>query len=443
MHQKHAEWVKYDYKIATIVKRDRHKGIPPDLSVLILGENALEDFQMQTVSRTDNQSEMSIGRGKKTRQTYGFDEIALVPGSVTLDYELCDVSVSIGQHRLAIPLLASAMDGVVDVAVTGRLGKLGGLAVLNLQGVQTRYEDPAEALDMIAKCDKSEFVALMQKIYSEPVKDELIAKRVKEMKALGVLTAASVTPNMATRYGKIAVEAGLDIVVVQSTVTGIEHRSVSGNTQLDLKSFVEEIGAPVIVGNCVTYEAAYRLMETGVAGILVGVGPGAACTSRSVLGIGVPMATAIADCAAARRDYHERSGRYVTCIADGGMAVGGDICKAIACGADAVMIGSPFARATDAPGRGYHWGMATPSPVLPRGTRIKVGSTVSLEQIVMGPATVDDGTQNLIGALKTSMATLGASNLKEMQEVEVIIAPSILSEGKIYQHAQELGMGRK
>lgn len=398
---------------------------------------------MQTVARTESQAEISIGRGKQARRAYGFDEISLVPGSLTLDFELCDVSVTLGSHRLSIPLMASAMDGVVDVGVAGRLGKLGGLAVLNLQGVQTRYDNPSEALEQIASCDKNEFVALMQKLYSVPVKDELIAKRIKEMKAYGVVTAASVTPNMAEKYGKIAVEAGLDILVVQSTVTGIEHRSAAGNSQLDLKSFVERIGVPVIVGNCVTYEAAYKLMETGVAGILVGVGPGAACTSRSVLGVGVPMATSIADCAAARQDYHARSGRYVLCIADGGMAVGGDICKAIACGADAVMIGSPFARATDAPGRGYHWGMATPSPVLPRGTRIRVGSTVSLEQIVNGPAQVDDGTQNLIGALKTSMATLGASNIKEMQEVEVVIAPSILSEGKVYQHAQELGMGRK
>lgn len=398
---------------------------------------------MQTVARTENQAEISIGRGKQARRAYGFDEVSLVPGSLTLDYELCDVSVTLGIHRLAIPLMASAMDGVVDVGVVGRLGKLGGLAVLNLQGVQTRYENPAEALEQIALCDKNEFVGLMQKLYSVPVKEELIAKRVKEMKALGVITAASVTPNMAEKYGRIAVDAGLDIIVVQSTVTGIEHRTAAGNTQLDLKSFVEKIGVPVIVGNCVTYDAAIRLMETGVAGILVGVGPGAACTSRSVLGVGVPMATSIADCAAARQDYQARSGRYVLCIADGGMAVGGDICKAIACGADAVMIGSPFARATDAPGRGYHWGMATPSPVLPRGTRIRVGSTVSLEQIVNGPAQVDDGTQNLIGALKTSMATLGASTIKEMQDVEVVIAPSILSEGKVYQHAQELGMGRK
>jgi IMP dehydrogenase len=399
---------------------------------------------MRTLARVEsNSSEMFIGRGKRTRRAYGFGEIALVPGSLTLDYELCDVSVNIGRHRLAIPLLASAMDGVVDVKMAGVLGRMGGLAVLNLQGVHTRYEDPASVLSQIARCDKSEFVELMQKLYSEPVKEDLVVQRVGELKALGILAAASVTPNMATRYGQIAVAAGLDILVVQSTVTGIEHRSIAGGVPLDLKAFVQEIGVPVIVGNCVTYDAAYRLAETGVAGILVGVGPGAACTSRSVLGIGVPMATAIADCAGAVREYEEQSGHKVTVIADGGMVVGGDICKAIACGADAVMIGSPLARAKEAPGHGYHWGMATPSPILPRGTRVKVGHSGTLEQIVLGPAQVDDGTQNLIGALKTSMSTLGAANIKEMQEVEVVIAPSILTEGKVFQIAQELGMGRK
>lgn len=399
---------------------------------------------MQTVTKAEsNTGETYIGRGKASRRAYGFDEIALVPGAVTLDYELCDVSVNIGGHKLAIPVLASAMDGVVDLKVVEVFGKLGGLAVLNLQGVQTRYDNPTDALNKIARCDKGEFVETMQKLYSEPVKEELISQRVKEMKAKGVLTAASVTPNMAHKYGKIAVAAGLDILVIQSTVTGIEHRSAVGNVQLDLKAFVEEIGVPVIVGNCVTYDAAYRLAETGVAGILVGVGPGAACTSRSVLGIGVPMATAIADCAGAIRDYHEKTGKKVTVIADGGMVVGGDICKAIACGADAVMIGSPLARAKEAPGQGFHWGMATPSPILPRGTRVKVGHSGTLEQILLGPAQVDDGTQNLIGALKTSMSTLGASSISEMKEVEVVIAPSILTEGKVFQHAQELGMGRK
>ncbi len=386
--------------------------------------------------------ELFIGRGKPTRRAYGFDEVALVPGAVTLDMELCDVSCRIGGHPLKFPILASAMDSVVDVKQAGLMGKLGGLAVLNLQGLQTRYEDPASAYDEVCGCDNSSFVTVMQKLYSAPVKRELIARRVTELKAQGVVAAASVTPNLARQYGPAAVEAGLDILVVQSTVTGLEHKSAQGQSQLDLPQFCRTIGVPVIVGNCVTYDTALGLLECGVAGILVGVGPGAACTSRSVLGVGVPMATTIADCAAAGRDYRARTGREVVVIGDGGMVVGGDICKAIACGADAVMIGSPLARAAEAPGRGYHWGMATPSPLLPRGTRIKVGSSGTLEEILFGPAHIDDGSQNLVGALKTSMATVGAANLAEMQQVEVVIAPSILSEGKVFQHAQHLGMGR-
>jgi IMP dehydrogenase len=398
---------------------------------------------MQTAMKQEQQSEgMRIGRGKATRRAYGFDEIALVPGSLTLDIDLCDVSVTLGSHRLAMPILASAMDSVVDVKSAIAIGKLGGLGVLNLQGLQTRYEDPSEAYSKVVECEKHEFVEVMQKLYSAPVREELIGKRIKEIKQAGVLAAASVTPNMARQYGPAAVAAGLDILFVQSTVTGIEHRSTQGNTQLDLKAFCQEIGVPVVVGNTVTYDATLRLLETGVVGVLVGVGPGAACTSRGVLGIGVPMATAIADCAAAKHDYEARSGRKVAIIADGGMVVGGDICKAIACGADAVMIGSPLARAKEAPGRGFHWGMATPSPVLPRGTRIKVGHNASLEQILLGPAHVDDGSQNLIGALKTSMSTLGAANIEEMQQVEVVIAPSILTEGKVFQNAQQLGMGK-
>lgn len=387
-------------------------------------------------------ADLFIGKGKPSRRAYGFDEISLVPGSVTLDMELCDVTCSIGGFNLSMPILASAMDSVVDVKSAGLIGKLGGLAVLNLQGLQTRYEDPTGPYDEVTGCDNTSFVQLMQKLYSAPVKEELIARRVKEIKVQGVVTAVSVTPNLAAKYGPAAVEAGCDILVVQSTVTGLEHKSAQGNTQLNLSEFCKSVGVPVIVGNCVTYDTALRLLECGVAGILVGVGPGAACTSRSVLGIGVPMATTIADCAAAGRDYRERTGHLVAVIADGGMAVGGDICKAIACGADAVMIGSPFARAEEAPGRGYHWGMATPSPVLPRGTRIKVGSSGTLEEILFGPARIDDGSQNLVGALKTSMSTLGAATLKEMKEVEVVIAPSILTEGKVLQHAQHLGMGR-
>ena len=391
-------------------------------------------------------NQMFIGKGKPTRRAYGFDEIALVPGSTTLDPELCDITYSIGQHRFALPIIASAMDSVVDVGMATVMGELGGLGVLNLQGIQTRYEDTQDAYDQIAKCDNEHFVELMQKLYSEPIKEELVAKRIEAIKAAGVKAAVSVTPNFAEKFGAMAVEAGCDILFIQSTVTGIEHKSVMGTPSLNLAKFCRKTRIPVIVGNCVRYETALELMETGVAGILVGIGPGAACTSRSVLGIGVPMATAIADCAAAKQQFAENNGVDLSSapliIADGGMAVGGDICKAISCGADAVMIGSPLARAKEAPGRGFHWGMATPSPVLPRGTRIRVGTSGSLEEILNGPAHIDDGSQNLIGALKTSMGTLGAGTLNEMQNVEVVIAPSILTEGKVFQNAQRLGMGR-
>ena len=388
---------------------------------------------------------MRIGLGKTTRRAYGFDEIALVPGDRTLDLELCDISYQLGKFDFAMPIIASAMDSVVDPKVAGALGKLGGLGVLNLQGIQTRYEDLDEIYEKIASCDNTTFVQVMQELYKAPIQDKLISKRIEAIKTQGVITAVSVTPNVAEKYGPVARQAGCDILVIQSTVTGIEHQNVKGSPSLDLAKLCKTIGIPVLVGNCVTYKTALELLETGIAGLLVGIGPGAACTSRSVLGIGLPMATAIADCAHARTTYMQSNGggRAPAIIADGGMAVGGDICKAIACGADAVMIGSPFAKATEAPGRGYHWGMATPSPVLPRGTRIKVGTTVPLAQIMNGPASADDGTQNLTGALKTSMATLGAANLAEMQQVEVVIAPSILSEGKVYQNAQQLGMGRK
>lgn len=386
--------------------------------------------------------DMYIGRGKATRRAYGFDEIALVPGSVTLDMELCDVSFALGEHKFSIPIIASAMDSVVNPEMAAVMADLGGLAVLNLQGLQTRYADPREPYEKVIKSDNQTFIELMQKLYAEPIKDELIEKRIKAIKARGALAACSVTPNFAEKYGNIAVAAGCDILVVQSTVTGLEHRSALGTPSLNLKKFCKHAAVPVLVGNCVTYDTAFALMETGVTGILVGIGPGAACTSRSVLGVGVPMATAIADCAHAREIYASEHGVRPAIIADGGMAVGGDICKAIACGADAVMIGSPLARAKEAPGQGFHWGMATPSPVLPRGTRIRVGITGSLEQILNGPAHIDDGSQNLVGALKTSMSTLGAANIAEMQAVEVVIAPSILTEGKVFQNAQNLGMGR-
>lgn len=394
---------------------------------------------------------ISIGRGKKTRRTYGFDEIALVPTGDTLDMELCDTSWTLGQHKFEVPIIASAMDGVVSPKNAPIISKEGALGVLNLQGIYARY-DTAEAekiIDKIAASSKEEFVQLMQEVYQEPVKDDLVRKVVKEMKDAGAVVAVSVTPNTANYYAPILEEAGVDIIVVQSTVVGLKHESTperiaaNPDAQLDLAKFCSERKVPVIVGNCVDYDVALKLMRTGIAGLLVGIGPGAACTSRGVLGIGVPMATAIADCRAARDDFEKESGTYVPIIGDGGMAVGGDICKAIACGADAVMIGSPFARTSEAPGRGYHWGMATPSPVLPRGTRIEVGTTGTTHELLHGPARFDDGSQNMLGAIKTSMATLGASNLKEMQDVEVIIAPSILTEGKVYQKAQKLGMGKQ
>jgi IMP dehydrogenase len=408
----------------------------------------LEGIKMVTNKSLEHQSSLGvnqlyIGRGKVTRRAYGFDEIALAPGSTTLDPELCDISYNIGKHQFSMPIIASAMDSVVDVGMATVLGELGGLAVLNLQGIQTRYEDASEAYAQIAACDNEHFVELMQKLYSEPIKEHLVAKRIEAIKAAGVKAAVSVTPNFAEKFGPMAVEAGCDILFIQSTVTGIEHKSVMGTPSLNLAKFCRKTSIPVIVGNCVRYQTALELMETGVAGILVGIGPGAACTSRSVLGIGVPMATAISDCSAAKHDFADHNGGQAPLIiADGGMAVGGDICKAIACGADAVMIGSPIARAKEAPGRGFHWGMATPSPVLPRGTRIRVGTSGSLDEILNGPAHIDDGSQNLIGALKTSMGTMGAASLEEMQNVEVVIAPSILTEGKVFQNAQKLGMGR-
>lgn len=395
---------------------------------------------------------MEIGLGKKTRRAYGFDEIALVPTGNTLDMELCDTSWELGGYKFDVPIIASAMDSVVSPDNAGLIASQGAIGVLNLLGVYARYEDYDKKLRQICLADKSEFVELMQEIYKEPIKEELIKKVIKEIKDSYTdkkkPVIVSIAPYMANEYGPILENAGVDILVIQSTVVGLEHKSNKKKEgycvkqDLDLRAFCAKSKIPVVVGNCVDYSIALQLMETGIAGLLVGIGPGAACTSRGVLGIGVPMATAIADCRKAREDHLKTSGKYIPIIADGGMAIGGDICKAIACGADAVMIGSPFARTEEAPAKGFHWGMATPSPVLPRGTRIQVGTDSSLEEMLHGPATKDDGSQNLVGALKTSMSTLGASNLKEMQDVEVIIAPSILTEGKVYQTAQKLGMGR-
>jgi IMP dehydrogenase len=383
-----------------------------------------------------------IGRGKKARRAYGFDEIALSPGVRTLDPSLVDTNWEIGGIKREIPIIASAMDGVVDVNMAVLLSELGSMGVLNLEGIQTRYVDPQPIVDRIVSVGKDGFVGLMQELYAKAIEPELITKRIQEIKQRGAIAAVSLTPAGASKYGKIVAEAGADILFVQATVVSTAHLSPESITPLDLTNFCQEMPIPVVLGNCVTYEVALNLMKAGAAAVLVGIGPGAACTSRGVLGVGIPQATATADCAAARDDYYAQTGKYIPIIADGGIITGGDICKCLACGADAVMIGSPIARAAEAPGGEYHWGMATPSPVLPRGTRIKVGTTGTIREILVGPAKLDDGTHNLLGAIKTSMGTLGAKNLKEMQQVDVVIAPSLLTEGKVYQKAQQLGMGK-
>ena len=390
---------------------------------------------------------MFIGRNRKARVTYGFDEIALVPGNVTINPREVDITFTIpraggGALKLAIPILASAMDGVVDVKFAVEMGRLGGLAVLNLEGVQTRYKNPEEVLLKVLEADKENITALLQKVYQEPVQPELIAARVKQIKDAGAIAAVSSIPQQAEKYGRIVQEAGVDVFVVQSTVSTVRHIS-SEYKSLDLKRFCSEMKCPVIVGNTVGYDVTLEIMECGVAAVLVGVGPGAACTSRGVLGLGVPQVTATVDCAAARDQFYKKTGRYVPIITDGGMSKGGDVCKALACGADAVMIGSAFAKAVEAPGKGYHWGMATPHANLPRGTRIRVGTTGPLKQILFGPAEVDDGSQNLVGAITTCMGNVGAATLREFQETEIIIAPSIRTEGKLFQQVQMVGMGSR
>jgi IMP dehydrogenase len=390
---------------------------------------------------------MWIGRNRKARVTYGFDEIALVPGEITINPAEVDTSFHIpckegGFITLKIPIIASAMDGVTDVRFCVEMARLGGLGVINLEGVQTRYENPSEVLDMVVKANKDEVTSLIQKLYLEPIKEDLIGRRIRELKQAGALAAVSSIPQKAERFGAIAQEAGADVFVVQSTVSTVRHISTQYKS-LDLPAFTKAMRIPVIIGNAVTYDVTLALMDCGVAGVLIGVGPGAACTSRGVLGLGVPQVTATVDCAAAR-DYHfKQTGRYIPIITDGGMSKGGDVCKALACGSDAVMVGSAFARAEEAPGRGNHWGMATPHANLPRGTRIKVGVTGSLKQILFGPATVDDGSQNLVGAITTCMGNVGAANLREFQETEIIIAPSIKTEGKLFQTVQSVGMGTR
>ncbi|HTL47279.1 MAG TPA: GuaB3 family IMP dehydrogenase-related protein [Verrucomicrobiae bacterium] len=382
-----------------------------------------------------------IGRDRKARRAYGFDEIALVPGDLTINPDEVDISFKLGDRKFEIPFFASAMDGVVDPKFAVAMGKLGGIAVLNLEGIYVRYENCEKILANIAKASPEEATRLVQKLYVEPIKKDLISKRIKEIKKAKVPCVVSSIPQRAEEYGKIAMDSGADIFVVQSTVTTTKHESKAYKT-IDFKKFCKYMKIPVILGNCVTYTVALELMETGCAGILVGLGPGSACTSRGVLGLGIPQVTSIADCAAAREVYFKKTRRYVAIIGDGGMSTGGDICKSFACGADAVMVGSAFARAKEAPGKGFHWGMATPHANLPRGTRIRVGTTGSLEEILYGPAKLDDGTQNLVGALRTCMGNVGAHNIREMQLTEIVIAPAIRTEGKLFQAAQRVGMGK-
>ena len=384
--------------------------------------------------------EVEIGRGKKARRAYGFDDIAIVPSRRTRDPDDVDISWKLGDYRFELPLLASAMDGVVSPETAGILGDLGGLAVLNLEGIFTRYEDADEQLERISQLPKEEATREMQEIYQEPVKPELIASRIEEIKGKGVVAAASLTPQRVLQYYEIALEAGLDILVIQGTVVSGEH--VSESTEpLNLKEFIPSLDVPVVVGGCASYHTGLHLMRTGAAAVLVGVGPGAACTTRGVLGIGVPQATAIADVAAARSQHMLETGEYVKVIADGGMRNGGDVAKAIACGADAVMIGSPLARAYEAPGRGFHWGMATFHPTLPRGARVATVQNGSLEEILVGPARENDGTFNLMGGLRTSMATTGYKDIAEFNRAELMVAPALQTEGKQLQRDQGVGMG--
>jgi IMP dehydrogenase len=384
--------------------------------------------------------EVEIGRGKKGRRAYGFDDIAIVPSRRTRDPDDIDITWTLGPYRFELPLVASAMDGVVSPRTAGIVGKLGGLAVLNLEGIFTRYEDADAQLERISTLSAEQATVEMQRIYQEPVKEELIAQRIREVKEQGVVCAASLTPQRVRKHYEIALEAGLDILVVQGTVISAEHVSTVSEP-LNLKEFTQEVDLPMIVGGCASYHTGLHLMRTGAVGVLVGVGPGAACTTRGVLGIGVPQATAIADVQAARSQHMLETGEYVNVIADGGMRNGGDVAKAFACGADAVMIGSPLARAYEAPGRGYHWGMATFHPSLPRGARVKTTQNGTLEQILLGPAHENDGTFNLMGSLRTSMATCGYEDIPSFHRAEVMVAPALQTEGKQLQRDQAVGMG--
>lgn len=372
---------------------------------------------------------------KQLRRAYGFDEVAIVPGDITINPDQANIDFKIDDFAFSIPIIASAMDAVTDVNFAALMSKMGGFAVLHLEGVQTRYDNPQKVLSEIAQAPQAEVTSLLQRIYSQPIKENLIGERIRAIKNQGAICAVSVTPANTKRFAPITAEAGADILVVQSTVTSARHISKSYRG-LIFSELRESVSLPIIVGNCVSYNACLELMRTGVSGVLVGVGPGAACTTREVLGVGVPQVTATIDCAAARDEYLRESGRYVPIITDGGFRRGGDLCKALAAGADAVMLGSIFAQAREAPGLGYHWGMSHPHLALPRGTRIKVGNTGTLEQILFGPASVTDGSQNLVGAIRTAMGICGVSTIQEMHKVEMIIAPAIITEGKSWQLSQ-------
>ncbi len=397
---------------------------------------------MTSYSRTASpkgkeESGMQIPQFKEIRRSYGFDEISIAPGQITINPDQTNLEFSVGDVKLTAPVLASAMDAIVSPEFAVGFSQLGGLAVLNLEGVQVRYQDPENAIREIIEAPDRDIISLFQRVYSEPIKEVLIGRRVEEVKRQGAKCAVAITPAYTKRFAPLAVEAGADIVVVQSTVTTAQHIS-SSPKGLIFSELMEQINVPVLVGNCVTYEVALELMECGVHGVLIGVGPGATCTTREVTGVGIPQVSATLDCAAAREQYYKRTGRYVPIITDGGIRTGGDLCKAFACGADAVMIGTPLAQAAEAPGMGYNWGMASPHPVLPRGTRVKVGVKGSLEQILYGPSSRSDGTQNLLGALAVSMGMVGAFNIREFQQKsEVRIAPAVKTEGKYYQLGME------
>ncbi|HEY3378194.1 MAG TPA: GuaB3 family IMP dehydrogenase-related protein [Armatimonadota bacterium] len=384
---------------------------------------------------------IEIGRNRMARQTYGFDEVALVPGAQTIDPELVDVSWQLGNLTVPLPIVGASLDALVDPKFAITMGKLGGMAMMYLEGVQTKYDNPQEAIDRIVQAGPEEVVSLIQDVYRAPIKDELILQRIAEVKAAGVPVMVSTTPLNAARIAKLIGPGGVDVFSIISTVTTVRHIA-ERYTAPDFAAIKDLVQCPLVIGNCGSYEGAYELMAAGADAVLVGIGPGAICTTRRVCGLGVPQVTATADCAAARDDYERLTGRRVAVITDGGMRSGGDICKAIAAGADAVMLGSQLAASTEAPAKGFSWGMATSSPTLPRGTRIQVGTRGTLEEILLGPAKRDDGLMNYIGALKLSMGSIGARNLREMQKAELIVAPSMPTEGKTEQRAQRVGMGR-